>query len=62
LTELQETLAEHKALAKKRQDLLKYYSELNHDHEDVLAACFDLQQTLPIPKLTANLAYYKRKM
>ena len=28
----------------------------------IRAICVDLQQTLPMPKLSASVAYYKRKM
>ena len=62
LQELKDTLAEHDALAKKGQALLKQITDEVKDDEEVLACCFDLQQTLPTPKLSTSVSYYKRKM
>ena len=39
---------------------MKEYAE--DTDPDKLCICFDLQKTLPTPKLTSNIAYYKRKM
>ena len=60
--ELKTTLAEHKAMAEKGQKLLSQFNAKYGEDEEVLAACFDLQQTLPTPKLSTSVAYYKRKL
>ena len=62
LAELQETLDEHKQLAGRGMQLLKDFRATYGEDEDVMGVCFDLQQTLPTPKLTTNVSFYKRKM
>ena len=62
LEELQEVLGTHKEMARKGQNLLSAFSDDHGEKEEVLAACFDLQQTLPAPKLSSSMAYYKRKL
>ena len=60
--ELETTLAEHKSLAEKGQRILAQFNAKYGEDEEVLGACFDLQQTLPTPKLSTGVAYYKRKL
>ena len=56
---LQDDLAMHKDLASiGRREIDSFSAEA----DDVMALCFDLQQTLPTPKLSTNIAYYKRKL
>ena len=54
----------HKTKANVAQKILKEFksdkSKLNNPATAVI--CMDLQQTLPTPKLTTGLQYYKRKM
>ena len=35
---------------------------MSDDDPDVRAICLDLEQTLPVPRLSTSIAYYKRKM
>ena len=56
---LQEDLDRHRDLARIGRQLLDSFSV---EGDDVMALCFDLQQTLPTPKLSTNVAYYKRKL
>ena len=62
LHELKETLEQHEKLANEGLALLAELSAKYKDDEEVLACCFDLQQTLPTPKLSTGIAYYKRKL
>uniref|UniRef100_A0A6P7F869 Uncharacterized protein LOC114325933 n=1 Tax=Diabrotica virgifera virgifera TaxID=50390 RepID=A0A6P7F869_DIAVI len=50
----------HLRRAKAVQKILKSYKSNNED--SVSAICIDLQQTLPTPKLTTSVQYYKRKL
>ena len=61
IRELKEELAVHKGRANTGQKLLKDYTEeKNKPHIAVIAV--DLQQTLPTPRLSSGIQYYKRKM
>lgn len=51
---------QHKEKASQGQQLMKDKKEDMHDN--VAAICIDLQQTIPIPKLSTNVAYYHRKL
>ena len=62
LEDLKQTLSQHKDLARKGQHLLTSFYDKHSGDEDTLGCCFDLQQTLPTPKLSTNVAYYKRKL
>lgn len=52
----------HKAKAKAMQDLLKSSVEESKNNIRKLVISFDLQQALPIPKLTTGPAFYCRKI
>ena len=56
---LQEDLDRHRQLARVARQEVDSFSV---EGDDVMALCFDLQQTLPTPKLSTNVAYYKRKL
>ena len=56
---LQEDLDRHRELARIGRQQVDAFSA---EGDDVMALCFDLQQTLPTPKLSTNVAYYKRKL
>ena len=56
---IERDLKAHVDLAETGRKLL---DEFNDDSENIMAICFDLQQTLPTPKLSTNVAYYKRKL
>lgn len=50
----------HEIRAKSAQSLLKNIA--TDSDNSLLAICFDLQKTLPTPKITSNIQYYKRKL
>ncbi|KAK4320631.1 hypothetical protein Pmani_008514 [Petrolisthes manimaculis] len=50
----------HQARYKAARNLLQVYSEVRDDTQAKI--CMDLQQTLVTPRLTTNVAYYKRKI
>lgn len=52
----------HKARAKAMQSLLKYESENSQSNNKKCVISFDLQQAMPIPKLTTGPAFYCRKV
>ncbi|KAK3880407.1 hypothetical protein Pcinc_015090 [Petrolisthes cinctipes] len=56
---LQEQLRQHKAKASEGQRLMKEKKE--NKNNNVAVICIDLQQTIPIPKLSTSVAYYHRK-
>ncbi|XP_050704971.1 uncharacterized protein LOC126990393 [Eriocheir sinensis] len=60
VAEHQMNLQAHKAEADEAQNLMKIWK--NNDDDDVRAVAVDLQQTLPTPRLSAGISYYKRKM
>lgn len=60
LNDMQRELDEHKALAARGRAALDSF--ITDDSEDIMALCFDLQQTLPTPKLSTSVAFYKRKL
>ena len=51
---------QHKNLAQEEQQLMKGFAKDNDPQVRVI--CVDLQQTLPSPKLSPRVAYYKRKL
>ena len=58
--ELMKQREDHKQFAQQAQELMKAMAtDVNAEKR---AICIDLQQTLPTPKLSASVAYYKRKM
>ena len=57
---VQRELEEHLALAQEGQRLMKDYAR--NQEENVRVIAVDLQQTLPIPRISTNVAYYKRKL
>lgn len=57
---LQVQLKHHKDKASQGQQLMKQKKEDIDDNVTVI--CIDLQQTIPIPKLSTNVAYYHRKL
>ena len=59
--DLEATLLQHKNLARTAQKLLKDEG-LGVYSEERRVISIDLQQTLPVPKLPVNVAYYKRKV
>ncbi|XP_050707743.1 uncharacterized protein LOC126992961 [Eriocheir sinensis] len=58
VAEHQMNLQAHKAEADEAQNLMKIWK--NNDDDDVRAVAVDLQQTLPTPRLSAGISYYKR--
>lgn len=54
---LKSDLEKQKALAKQGLDILTKLTTSKYNSPNVLALCFDLQQTLPTPKLSASVAY-----
>lgn len=50
----------HNLKANVAQDFMKTYHD-DRDHR-VFSLCMDLQQTLATPRMSTNVAYYKRKM
>ncbi|KAG0710081.1 hypothetical protein GWK47_002595 [Chionoecetes opilio] len=59
VAEHQRKLETHKAEANEAQRLMKSWK--NNADADVRAVAVDLQQTLPTPRLSAGITYYKRK-
>lgn len=58
---LEQKLEDHTILAREGQRLMKKMA--NDEDDSTRAICLDLQQTLPIPRLSTNcVAYYKRKI
>ena len=57
---LQDQLKHHKDKASQGQQLMKNKKEDMDD--EVAVICIDLQQTIPIPKLSTSVAYYHRKL
>lgn len=53
---------EHKSVAKEGQNLMRHYADSANSDSETRVICVDLQQTQPLPKLSASVAYYKRKM
>ncbi|KAG0711535.1 hypothetical protein GWK47_020436 [Chionoecetes opilio] len=51
---------EHLSFAKKGMKAMAYMEKDNDP--DTRCICLDLQQTLPVPRLCTNVAYYKRKL
>ena len=60
ITRLKELKNAHIAVAKQVHDILKGCKLI--EDPTVGAFCFDLQQTLPTPKLSTSLQYYKQKL
>ena len=60
LQDAQEEEEKHRALAREAQDLLK--AQQAEEDQDSMVIAVDLQQTLPVPKLNINRAYYTRKL
>ena len=60
IVRLQEKKMVHLAESKDVQNILKQCKLI--DDPAVAALCFDLQQTLPTPKLSTGMQYYKRKL
>lgn len=60
--ELITTLNIHKFRAKGMQDLLKLEADNSKRVENKLVISFDLQQAMPVPKLTTGPAFYSRKI
>lgn len=52
----------HRTRAKAMQDLLKFETERSKNTTNVNVISFDLQQAMPIPKLTTGPAFYCRKV
>ena len=50
----------HRARAKAARDVMTVYTEVRDDTQ--ASICMDLQQTLVTPRLSTNVAYYKRKI
>ncbi|XP_066987766.1 uncharacterized protein [Macrobrachium rosenbergii] len=59
---LEEQLAEHRTLGNQGQNFIARFKGGPFDNDGTLALCFDLQQTLPTPKLAHGAAYYLRKL
>lgn len=59
-TMLQQKLQEHKNKAAEAQELLRTLKTDPDPQRKVV--CIDLQQTLPCPRLTTGIAYYKMKL
>ncbi|KAK3896208.1 hypothetical protein Pcinc_000130 [Petrolisthes cinctipes] len=57
---LQEFLDAHITQARKGQALMKQFG--NNKEPDTRVIAIDLQQTRPLPRLTTNVVYYKRKL
>ena len=53
---------EHKAAAAKAFSVQKLDRELAKKTDDMFFVTFDLQQTLPLPRLTTNVAFYLRQL
>ena len=60
--DLEAALMRHKDLARTAQKLLKDEGLGKDNFEGRRVISIDLQQTLPVPKLPVNVAYYKRKV
>ena len=57
---LQKQLDEHVAMAKAGQTKMKRLGMTADDNTHVI--CLDLQQTLPLPRLSTSVAYYQKKL
>ncbi|KAG0724398.1 hypothetical protein GWK47_005156 [Chionoecetes opilio] len=55
---------EHLAIAQVPRDLLRQNEQMagNGQNPNLKVVCMDLQQTLPCPRLSTGIAYYKRKL
>ena len=60
ITRLKTQKVLHEANAKASHSLLKAFSK--DDNPNIAVITFDLQQTLPTPRLSSSAQYYKRKM
>ena len=60
IARLQELKSVHKADATQVHTILKQCKDISDP--TVCALCFDLQQTLPTPKLSTGIQYYKCKL
>lgn len=58
--ELEEKQWQHKGMAAQSQQNIKDF--VNNDDNNVRGICIDFQQTLPLPRLSTSVAYYKRKL
>ena len=52
----------HKAKAERAYQQLKEDTALSHSRSDLELLTFDLEQSLPTPVLTTNVAFYKRQL
>ena len=59
LDEIRRNMEWHKELGRQGRSLI---DDFHDDSDDIMVLCFDLEQTLPTPKLSASVAYYKRKL
>lgn len=52
----------HKLVANEEQKLMKNLAISGNTDNSTRVICLDLQQTQPLPRLSTNEAFYKRKM
>ena len=57
---LQAMFNEHLNQAKEGQRLMKSF--VSNEDNDAKCICLDLQQTLPVPRLSTSVAYYQKKL